>query len=340
MGFKFGTAIQQFTGWTEAVPEIGLDWVLRGMVKTYAGGPITFFQQWQFVNSKSDYLITRLQFGKHRDVRAQTTKVGDRTPLREIQDSQFMFLSGLDAFIGTSVWVSSYDKAVAGKVKDIAAGDEEAAVAFADRIVRFSLSSSETYALPEMMRGSEMDKWLTAIYTYGAKQYNRTRTKIYQVRYGQIGIPEFTAAMFVMHAVLPIMAAFLAARLLPGDDEEEEVLLENAGTEVMMNLAGMFPFFRDAVGTFVKPEYGYQMSPVEGSIKKVIGATRRAAEGESLESETAAKELVFALGVVFKLPGTQLWVTGEYAYDVATGEEDPLADPLDAAREAVLRDTR
>ena len=340
MGFKFGTAIQQFTGWAEAVPEIGLDWVLRGMVKTYAGGPITFFQQWQFVNSKSDYLMTRLQFGKHRDVRAQTTKVGDRTPLREIQDNQFMFLSGLDAFIGTSVWVSSYDKAMAGKAKDIAAGDEEAAVAFADRIVRFSLSSSETYALPEMMRGSEMDKWLTAIYTYGAKQYNRTRTKVYQVRYGQIGVPEFTAAMFVMHAVLPIMAAFLAARLLPDDDEEEEVLLENAGTEVMMNLAGMFPLFRDVVGTFIKPEFGYQMSPVEGSMEKVIGATRRAAEGESLESEAGAKELVFALGVVLKLPGTQLWVTGEYAYDVATGAEDPLEDPVDAVSEGLIRNTR
>lgn len=342
MGYKFGTAVQQLTGFMEALPEIGPRYMIQGMAKAYASGPRSFWENWNFIRERSEYLSTRVTFGKDRDIRAITTSVGNRTPYRALKENGFIFLSLMDAGIGTAVWRGAFDRAMDGHTNGINARDEEAAIAYADQVVRRALTSGETHQLPEIMRGSELDKFVTSIYSYGSKQYNRTRHKTYQVRYGQIGWPEYIASMFVMHAMVPIVAAILAGRFWPwpDDDEDPEDVASAAATEVYMNAVGMIPVFRDLASAFLKPQYGYQMSPVQSGVEKIIGASRRAAEGESFTSEYAARELLDAFSVAFGLPGQQLWITGDYVWDVMEGEEDPMEDPVDAAREALLRNER
>jgi hypothetical protein len=94
------------------------------------------------------------------------------------------------------------------------------------------------------------------------------------------------------------------------------------------------------VNASLNPQFGYQMSPVGSGIDRLTSAAARAGAGETLESEAAVKEAVNALGILFGLPTAQLVIMGDYANDLATGEEDPTEDPVDAAREALVRSNR
>jgi hypothetical protein len=56
--------------------------------------------------------------------------------------------------------------------------------------------------------------------------------------------------------------------------------------------------------------------------------------------EGTFKSAFMAAGYATGLPAPQAWITMDYAHDVAAGTEVPEEDPLDAAREALVRDER
>lgn len=336
MGYKLGTATQQLTGLLQGTTLIGTRYTAQGFFKAFAGGPASFWSAWEQVSKKSEFMRDR-PMGFDRDVREVTNRIQRRTPLGAVHRNAFILIGMMDTAVSTSVWIGSYDKAMDGGVNGIVAGDEAAAIHYADSVVRRTQVAGRMQDLPQMMRGTEIEKLMTVVYSYFSGLYNMTAAQSIQVRTGQMNPLSFTANMMLLYVVIPVMAAFLAGRWPPEDEEEA---LSSGMKEVASNAVSTIPFFRDIMNAMINPQYGYQMSPAGSIIESGATGAAQIARGEGFESEFATKKSLELMGTLFGLPTSQLWITGQYTYHVATGEEDPLEDPLDAAREAFLRSER
>jgi hypothetical protein len=339
MGYKIGTAIQQLTGPLQGMTMIGPRYMAQGFVKTAAGGPASFWSAWKNIAAKSEFMRDRPQ-GFDRDIRMVTNRLQERTPLGSIQRNSMILTAMVDMFSSVVVWQGAYDRALDGNVEGVQKGNEEDAIAWADSVVRQTQVAGRTQDLPQIMRGTETEKLVTMMFSYFSGLYNFSRKQKAFLQGGRIGLAEFNANLIILYVAVPLMAGLLAGRLLPDEDDEPEDIAMMAGKEIASNAAGTIPIFRDLVNATLNPQFGYQMSPVGSGVNRLTGAAARAATGDTLESEAAVKEAVNALGILFGLPSGQLVITGDYVYDLVMGEEDPTEDPVDAAREALVRNTR
>lgn len=339
MGFKIGTATQQLTGLLQSTTVLGPKYVAQGFAKAFTGGPASFWSAWDWVSQKSEFMRDR-PMGFDRDVRQVTETTKSQTPLATMQRNAFLLIGIMDTAVSTSTWIGAYDRALDGNVKGIDRGDEDAAINYADSVVRRTQSSGRTQDLPQMMRGTELEKLLTVVYGFFSTLYNFTASQVLQVRAAQINPVVFTANMSLLYIVIPLIAAFLAGRIPLGEDEDEEERLALIGKELAGNAVGTVPFFRDVMSAVINPQYGYQMSPAGSVIEGAAVGLGGLARGEGFKTEFATRKSFETLGVLFGLPTSQLWITGDYVYDLAQGTEDPLADPVDGAREALLRSER
>tara|TARA_R100000963_G_C4646119_1_gene110681 strand:- start:1370 stop:10480 length:9111 start_codon:yes stop_codon:yes gene_type:complete len=335
MGYKIGTATQQLTGILAAPALIGTKYTTQGFLKAFGGNPASFWGSWQWVSEKSEFMRDRPQ-GFDRDVRMVTNKMQERTPLGKMQRNAFIFIGMMDTAVSTGAWIGAYDKAMDGKVKGIEAGNEEDAIVYADSVIRRTQVAGRMQDLPQIMRGTELEKLMTSVYSYFSGLYNLTAAQIQDVRGGQVHPAAFAANMALLFVVIPMLAEVLAGRFPPPDDEDEPG--EKAAKALVSNAVSTVPFLRDIVNAGMNPQFGYNMSPAGSIIDRAVQGVARAADG--IESEYEARLALDSLGVLFGLPTGQLWITGEYAYGVATGEEDPSENPADALREATLKDTR
>jgi hypothetical protein len=338
MGYKVGTALQQITGPIQGMTMIGPAYTAQGFVRALAGGPGSFWSAWKWVSSKSEFMRDRPQ-GFDRDIRMVTNRLQERSPLGAIQRNSMILTQLVDVASSTIVWIGAYQRALDGNVQGIAKGAEEDAIAWADSVVRQTQAAGKIQDLPQIMRGTEAEKLVTMMFSYFSGLYNLTRKQGSMTRFGQMSPMAFTANMALLFVVTPLFAATLAGRF-PPDDEDEEELGKAVTKEIASNAAGTIPIFRDLVNAALNPQFGYQMSPVGSGLDRLTSAAARAGAGETLESEAAVKEAVNALGILFGLPTAQLVIMGDYAHDLATGEEDPAEDPVDAAREALVRSNR
>jgi hypothetical protein len=335
MGYKMGTALQQLSGVVGAVPMIGYSYSARGFARAFAGGPASFWSSWKKVAEMSEFMRSRPQ-SMERDIRAVMQRYEARSPLKSIHRFAFMLIGIMDGAVSTSVWMGAYDKAMDGNAKGIEPGDTAAAILFADSVVRRSQSAGLIQDLPEIMRGNEFEKQLTMVYSYFSNLYNMTRSQVLDVRRGNIGFTEFMGNMSILYVIIPMMAMMLAGRFPPEEEEEIPSLL---AAEVLSNAFGTLPVARDIANAALRPQFGYDMSPSAGGLERIITGARRlpeAAQGE----EKAIKAGIYGAGYLFGLPAAQMWITGEFVYDVATGQEDISENPADSLREALLRDTR
>lgn len=338
MGYKVGTALIQATGLLAGVPEVGLRWVAQGFAKATVGSPLSLISAYQAVAEKSEMMRDR-PMGYDRDVREITTAMGASTPLGAIKRNAFILISGMDLFVSVPVWIGAYDKAMAGKVKGIDAGNDEDAIAYADSVIRRTQTSGRPQDLARVSRDSELWKQVSMLYGYFSNLYGYTSQQVRAVRTGETTPPQFLFYMTIMFVAIPILTELLAGRLLPGDDEDDdETIEEKMGKAVMSNFAGMFPVVRDVVNYQLEPQYGYKLSPVASGMQDVAMTVNAPFDGEMTEGEY--RRAVRAMGAIFGLPSSQLVITGDYLADLLSGTEAPLEDPVDAAREALVRDTR
>jgi len=337
MGYKIGTATQQLTGILAAPTLIGSRYTAQGFLKTFTGHPGSFWGTWQWVSGKSEFMKDR-PMGFDRDVRMVTNRMQERTPLGGMQRNAFILIGLMDAAVSTTVWVGAYDKAMDGNVENIDAGNEADAIMYADSVIRRTQVAGRMQDLPQMMRGSELEKMLTMVYSYFSGLYNLSATQFQQLRGGQLNPLAFGANMALLFIVIPMLAEVLAGRFPPGDDEDEPEV--KAMKALASNAVSTIPLVRDVFNSVINPQFGYQISPAGSIIEKGTAATAKLATGEAFDTEYGTRQTLDLMGLLFGLPTGQMWITGEYAYDVATGEEEPLEDPADAAREALFRNTR
>ena len=123
----------------------------------------------------------------------------------------------------------------------------------------------------------------------------------------------------------PTVLSEIIAGRGPDDDEEwGEWFGENVGMFATYPLQSI-PLLRDAVNAVIKPQFGYELAPAADAIDQTVrtlGNIPKLWNEEEIERKDV-KAAVMAASYWGALPGRQLWITGEYLHDVATGEEQP-----------------
>ncbi len=304
MGWRFGVAMQQHTGYINAAVHLGGPEVMATLLKVY-GRPDKLYSLAMLIQSKSAYMTER-QRSWDRDVREAIDKMESTDRLYPIKEHAFAVISAMDWAVSGVTWLAAYDKARAGNVAGVNPMEEAEAVAYADQAVRATQGAGRVQDLPRIMRSGPMLKLFTMFYNYSNMIYNwLVYDQVLPLMKGRVPPHVFAGNLFLIFFVAPILAEILAGRGDPSDDETEEDrnnrLLKVAMKSPFSTVAGL----RDFIGP-IGTTYDYQMSPVGGALNTFADVANRAASG-SLDSEYGRKQAAMAAGYAFGLPSAQAY---------------------------------
>jgi hypothetical protein len=234
----------------------------------------------------------------------------------------------MDMAVALPTWMGAYRKAMDGEAQGIAAGDELAATDYADSILRTTQSAGGAKDLARIQAGHPLLKNFTVFYSYFNALFNlfARRMQMTNIRRPS-DYPRFVASMVMLWFAPAILSEVLAGRG-PDDDEPWEDYLKrtawNWALYPFQSIAGI----RDVVAYY--SPYGYDGPPLIealGTTGALIGFPVEAAWAALSEDKeltrTDVKEALLGASYWGHLPGRQMWITGSYLYDWATGEEDP-----------------
>lgn len=322
MGFSVKTALINFTGLIPAATRVPINRLVREV--THFANPAETGKVWKEVMGKSEYMRNR-SHDFDRDIHQAVQQITVKRKLMPDMATAMSLISLMDRAVAVPVWKSAYHEAINGRVKDIQVGDENAAIRYADHIVRQTQGSGRTVDLATIQTGGEAWKLMTMFYSYFNAQLGviaRSAHLNYE-QGGGMAAAKF-AADFAFVVLLPaIVSAILYGRVgteHPVKDVTRETLLYNAG---------FFPIFRDvavAAWNYADPDayhFGYRMSPV-GSALDAMAQTPSAiinvAEGEPKPAD--ARRIVMGVAYATGLPGAQVWRSYQHLEHVYDGEKD------------------
>lgn len=372
MGFALSTVAQQPAGLMGAFHRVGTGRVM-GKVLELASQPWTWMEHARFINTRSTLMRNRSMISQ-REIREMVQEINSQghidavtllasgtvrqkmqamTYLQKMMQRYAMFpLAYLDKWVSSAAWKAAYDRALAGHVEGVDASNEADVISYADHIVRTTFGSGRPEDMSPIMRSSELGKIMTPAFSYFNTQYNQLfNEQTPGMMRGQISPIEFATFITFAMVLQALVSQWLAGRWDPGDDEDEDDRNRRLALEVAMTPTAGIPLIRDITRAALmkastgRPTFGTSV-PAIGAITSTgigIGGAIHDLSDDGEISRASARDLTMAAGYWFGLPSRQLWTTGSYVSDVATGEEEApwkSDQPIDSWSEAFLRDTR
>lgn len=326
MGLKATTAIVQPLGFFNSVDILGERYAWKGLTD-FLGSRGRSTNPWSnmkratsFVQERSVMMQNR-QKTFDRDVRDSLQRLTKESRLQEWQRSFFYFTGLMDQAVVIPTWLGAYRKAMEGEVAEIEMGHERNAIDYADSIVRQSQSSGGVKDLAQIQRGGQVRRSFVMFYSYFSALYNQFSRQISRVKRGDISLPRLAASAMYLWFVPAVLGELIAQR---GPDDEEE-WAEWAATQGILYPLGTVVGLRD-VGSAVLTPFGYDASPAFDAFSMTARTAKiplKALDDEQEVGRADVKAAVLTAGYWGKLPSRQAWITGEYLYDVATGEDSP-----------------
>ncbi len=332
MGWKLTTAITQVLGFTVSLKELGARYTAAGIADVYTK-PWKLAETWEFVASRSDLMANR-RSSYDRDVRDALKRLnvaGAKPGVLSavdaytvgLRDSWFALIGYMDMAVSLPTWLGAYRKALDGKVDNVAAGDEAAAIDYADSMVRQTQGSGAAKDLALVQRGAESFRIFTMFYSYFSVLFNQFGKTFRQFRADR-NAPKLLASLALLWFGPAVMQELMLGRGPDDDADEEEWIKWLLGKELLYPFQSLV-FVRDVANGM--DEYGYEPSAafdMYESIAKTGKLAVKAATGEKEDIErTDVKGLTMTAGYALGLPTRQIWLTGEYFYDWLTGEVEP-----------------
>lgn len=319
MGWKITTAIVQPLGYLQTVDHIGPKYAALGLKRFY-GNPLQMKARAEWAMSKSEQLRGR-QRTFDRDVRDTLKALSPGGRIEQAKVS-FFYLTGLmDMSVSVPGWLGAYQKAIDGAVDGVPAGDDGAAIDYADSVLRMSQSSGAAKDLSEIQRG-QVSRLFTVFYSYFNALYNLFARRIGMTRSVK-DMPRFAASMFMLWFVPAILSEMVSGRG-PGEDEEPEDWLSRTWYIWALYPLNSIVGIRDMVSAL--GPYGYDASPLFDAFEQTMKAVSRiganATEDEEFDRDDV-KAALLASSYWLGLPGRQTWITGSYLYDWMTGQDEP-----------------
>lgn len=333
MGWKFTTALVQFTGYTVTVKEIGTKYAAKGLHEAF-GKPWELTKNWDFITERSTMMANRLT-SYDRDIRdafkrlnVAGTKPGALSAVDSytggLKDSWFVMIGYMDLAVSMPTWFGAYHKAMDGFVDGIEKGDESAAIEFADKTVRTSQGAGAAKDLALVQRGNEAFRLFTMFYSYFSVLFNQFKKTHDQFRMDH-NAPKLLASLVLIWFVPAVLEDLMLGRG-PDDGADDEEWMRWALGKTMSYPFQSIVLMRDVINGM--GQYGYSPSAAFDAFEnfsKTASIVRDKITGDKEELERKDyKSLTMTAGYVAGLPTRQVWLSGEYFYDwLVTGEEDP-----------------
>jgi hypothetical protein len=325
MGWKLTTAIVQPLGYFNSVELLGPKYAAIGLREAYVkGDPIrSITRAKEFAFERSEQLRNRMTTFD-RDVRDQLKRLTETGYVGPIRRSFFALTGLMDMSVAIPTWLGAYRKAMDGAVEEVSAGDEKAAIDYADSILRRAQSAGGAKDLAGIQAGHPLLKLFTAFYSYFNVLYNLFAKRAKQTDFTKPrDLAQFTASMFALWFVPAVLSEVIAGRG-PGEDESWDEYLKRTAY-----LWGLYPtqsvvLLRDVMSAM--GPYGYDGSPALDAFEQTARTMRipvKALDDESEVSRSDVKAALLTASYWGHLPGRQMWITGSYLFDWMTGEEQP-----------------
>jgi hypothetical protein len=332
MGYKISTMLSQFAGLGPALDMVKPRFLTSSLVEFTKHPKKTL----DFVMEKSGEMRhrqntierdTKEALRQMREPQSKNPVIGTaQSVTRPIARSAFYLTAMADRTISVPIWLGGYRQALANGEQ------EEAAIRAGDRAVRLSQGAGGAKDLAAVQRDNDLLKLLTMYYTPFSVLYARLRDVGYSTR-GMGDLPKAVARSIALVMLPAVMGDILAGR---GPEDDEDEVWWAARKTVLYPLASI-PVLRDFSGYLesgiikasgegeMRFAPSYKLSPVVGSLEKIArvpGKLNDVLDG-SKDVNDVAWDLFETSGYVFGLPTAQPRITGEYIYDVMSGEESP-----------------
>lgn len=344
MGWKLTTALTQILGFATSAKEIGIKYTALGIADSY-GTPGKISEAWEFMTSRSEQMNSRLRTFD-RDVRDSFKRlnvagvkpgVGSMVDAYtgQIRDSFFILIGYMDMAVSMPTWMGAYRKAMDGAVDNVTAGDEPAAIDYADQMIRETQGSGAAKDLALVQRGAESFRLFTMFYSYFSVLFNQFAKTTRQFRIDR-NAPKLFASMALLWFIPAVLQDLMLGR---GPDEDAD---EEEWTRWLLAREAAYPFqsmilVRDVINGM--DQYGYEPSAafdMYESLARTGSLGLKLAGGDKEEIERKdVKGLVMTAGYTLHLPTRQMWLTGEYFYDWLGGEVNP-EHPAEAAWQGLV----
>lgn len=311
MGLKVTTIVQQPLGILQTFEVLGSRATMSGLYKIY-GNPAKTAENMSLVMQKSVFMRNRMQ-GYDREVRDAIKGLSMTDSLTHAAERfAYMGIGYMQMGVDMPTWTGAYNKALSENK-----GDEQAAIDYADSIVRISQGSGMTKDLARVQRGGELMRLFTMFYSYFNALYNLAwrrgaLTKSFK------DIPAVASSAMLLWFMPAVLSELVSGRGPDeGDDEEWAPWMAQ---KIAMYPMNMIVGFRDVVGA-VGSGFGYQMSAAESAPKALVNWARSIYKAFDEEDPSKiVKPTIEGLGFLFILPLKQPMTTAGNIYDYTTGE--------------------
>lgn len=320
MGLKATTTLVQFLGYSNTIHFLGPKYATIGLRQFTMGGERPgqqMFRMKEYVMEKS----TMMKFRQHnfdRDLReAARNAKGNLFNSPRMQAAYFSTIGYMDMAVSIPTWLGAYEKGM-----DQFNGNESEAIAFADSAVRMTQSVGAVKDLAAVQRGGEFQRAFTMFYTYFSALYGQYARAGGLINSETNNFKKFVETMSAVTLLwfVPAVLSEMLTRRVPEDDEEA---MKHLVASSISYAFAPIPVVRDMVSAAIHEKYGYKLSPVTTGIGAMVDAT--GSVGDVVDGEwdrNDIKNINKALGVTFKYPSDQLFISAEAFYDWAIeGEE-------------------
>ncbi|KKK49682.1 hypothetical protein LCGC14_3132610, partial [marine sediment metagenome] len=217
MGWKITTAIVQPLGYLQTVEILGAKYSAIGLRKFYGNGVPYIAQKKakEFAFERSAQLRNR-QHTFDRDVRDQIKELG---ALTNVKRSWFFLAGMMDMSVAIPSWLGGYQKAMDGELDGVEGGNEQAAIDYADGMVRRSQGAGSAKDLANIQSHAPLMRLFTVFYSYFSILYNLLQRRGKLTRSVK-DFPAFAASMFTLWFGPAILAELIAGRGPDADDDE------------------------------------------------------------------------------------------------------------------------
>lgn len=248
---------------------------------------------------------------------------------RATQQVAFAPMLFLDVYsVAMPTWLGGYEKALAGNVKGVPAGDEAAAIDYADSLVRRTQGTGGNLNLSNIQSLDELSKLVTMFGSYFNTTYNLQAEAWNQFRQSEgfvEGSRNFGAFLYhsTLLTLIPGAIGAIVLESFTAEDEEKMTYAEWLAMHTLLYATGQMFFVRD-IATGLASGFEPSFTPAESVFSAVVGGGKEVAEFVSDDDyefdQAAAKTLARAVGYAGGIPGTtQMIRSTEWLYNYSAG---------------------
>jgi len=316
MGWNLRSVLSQPFGLYQSIARIGEWATIDGVVEFYMN-PIQMREKIRQIHAKSEYMRDRSRT-MTREIEETLNAINPPNISDTLVKVAFAPMILTDVYgVAGPTWLGAYNKALAGKVENIEAGNEIDAVRFADAAVRQSQGSGGALNLSNIQQQGETKKLLTMFYGYFNTTYNMMAEAVEKSRLdGGVKGASHLAAQTMYLIILPAIMGGLMLEKWPDeedtDEDPEKAWLKWSMIQIFNYATGTLVLGRD-VGRALTSGFDFSLTPITGFFgnmsKFVVDAGKIAMdywEDGELEDgipDSAVKNAGRFFGTLMRIPG-------------------------------------